>query len=80
MGNWKVKVKIKDLFGSEGGAEAIKSAAEGIVSRLPAGAPTSQLIKARDMADADPETALLVFNDGMSRIYDWADANRVWLS
>lgn len=75
---WKRTVKIKDLLTDEKTPEAIKNAAEGIIQRLPS-APTTKLAKARDMADADPETALLVFNDGLSRVYDWADANRIWL-
>jgi hypothetical protein len=75
---WKQRVKIKDLLTEEETPEAIKRAADGIIQRLP-WAPTNRLAKARDMADADPETALLVFNDGLNRVYDWADANRVWL-
>lgn len=75
---WKRTVKIRDLLTDEETPEAIKNAADGIIARLPH-APTAKLAKARDMADADPETALLVFNDGMNRVYDWADANRVWL-
>ncbi len=71
-------MKIKDLLGEEETPEAIKAAADGIIQRLP-GAPTSRLAKAREMADSDPETALLVFNDGLNRVYDWADSNRIWL-
>ncbi len=78
MAGWKRTVKIKHLLTDEETPEAIKKAADGIISRLP-DAPTAKLEKARDMADSDPETALLVFNDGLSRVYDWADANRVWL-
>lgn len=80
MARWLQTIKIKDLLGSEEGPDAIIAAADGIKSRLPEGAPVSQLTKARDMANVDPETALLVFNDGMDRIYDWADRNRVWLA
>jgi len=76
--SWNRTVNIKDLLSAEETPEAIKAAADGIIERLP-DAPTKQLAKARDMADADPETALLVFNDGLNRVYDWADANRVWL-
>lgn len=80
MARWDTTIEIKDLLVEDESAEAIKNAADGIVSRLPAGAPTGRLIKAKDMADSDPETALLVFNDGLNRVYDWADANRVWLA
>lgn len=80
MSRWIQTIKIKDLLSDADDAEAIKSAANGILSRVPTSAPTAKLAKARDMADEDPETALLVFNDGMNRLYDWADANRVWLA
>ena len=79
MRRWQRTVKIRDLLTDEETPEAIKKAADGIIERLP-NAPTSRLKKARDMAEADPETALLVFNDGLNRVYDWADEHRVWLS
>ena len=78
MRRWKRTVNIKDLLTEEETPEAIKAAANGIIERLP-DAPTARLVKAREMADEDPETALLVFNDGLNRVYDWADENRVWL-
>jgi hypothetical protein len=79
---WRKTVKIKDLLTDDETPEAIKAAATGIRKRLP-GAPDAllrKMSKARDMADADPETALLVFNDALSGIYSWADAERIWLS
>lgn len=78
MAAWKRTVKIKHFLTDEETPEAIKRAADGIIKCLP-GAPTAKLAKARDMADADPETALLIFNDGMNSIYDWADMERIWL-
>ena len=80
MSHWKQTIKIRDLLTEDSSADAIKTAAAELVLRLPNSAPTSRLQKAQAMADSDPETALLVFNDGMSRIYDWADDNRVWLA
>lgn len=79
MAKWKQTIQIKDLLTEGTDAETIKTAADGIVSRLPSSAPTSRLIKAKEMADTDEETALLVFNDGLDRVYDWADDNRIWL-
>ena len=80
MARWLKKVQIRDLLTEGQDAETIKTAADGIIARLPSEAPTSRLTKAKNIADQDPETALLVFNDGMNRIYDWADERRVWLS
>jgi hypothetical protein len=77
---WKRTLNIKQYLTEAETPEAIKAAADGIIGTLPTSAPTSRLAKARDMADDDLETALLVFNDGMDRVYDWADANRVWLA
>ena len=79
MTRWTRTIQIRDLLTGDESAEAIKGAADGIISRLP-DAPTSRIAKARDMADDDPETALLVFNAGLDAVYDWADFNRVWLS
>ena len=79
MTRWTRKVQIRDLLTDDESAEAIKAVANAIISRLP-DAPTSRIAKARDMADEDPETALLVFNAGLDAVYDWADFNRVWLS
>lgn len=81
MRKWEKTITIKDLLTDNDDSEAIKLAADGITARL-AGthAPTSRLIKAKEMADTDTETALLIFNDGLNRIYDWADDNRVWLA
>jgi len=76
---WTRTIQIKDLLTDDKSAEAIKSAASGIISRLP-DAPTSRIAKARDMAGDDPETALLMFNAGLDAVYDWADFNRFWLS
>ena len=80
MGRWTRTIEIKDCLTGDVSAEGIKTAAETILSRLPSNAHSRLLKKARDMAADDPETALLVFNDGLDRIYDWADQNRVWLS
>lgn len=79
MSRWLQTINIKDLLTDDEDAETIKAAASGIISRVPKSAPTAKLAKAREMADEDAETALLVFNDGLNRLYDWADANRVWL-
>lgn len=75
---WKATVNIKDVLTDEETPEAIKRAADAIIKRLP-GAPHRLIMKARGMANEDPETALLVFNEGLNRVYDWADQNRIWL-
>lgn len=80
MGRWRKTINIKEFLGDDTSPKGIKMAAEGIIPRLDHTFPTDRLQKAADMADADPETALLVFNDGLDRIYDWADRNRIWLA
>lgn len=80
MAAWSRTINIKQFLSNGEDAEAIKSAADGIVKVLPADAPYERLIKAKQMADDDPETALLIFNSGLDLIYDWADAHRVWLA
>ena len=80
MGKWQRTIKIKDLLDGDTSPEGIIRASDGIIDRLSGkGAPYARIEKARDMAKHDAETALLVFNDGMDRIYDWADDNRVWI-
>lgn len=80
MSKWKQTIQIKDLLAAGTDAAAIKKTADAIIERLPTEAPTSRLIKARDMADDDADTALLVFNRGLDSIYDWADDNSIWLA
>jgi len=78
MTKWARTIRIKDLISEDADADAIKKAATGIAERLPSSAPTGRLLKAAEMADDDPEIALLVFNNGLDRIYDWADYAGVW--
>lgn len=81
MSKWRKTINIKDAMSDDVSASGIKKAADTIMGRLSgSGAPYAKLEKARDMAGHDPETALLVFNDGMDRLYDWADDNSVWLA
>lgn len=81
MSKWRKTIKIKDALNGDVSSQGIIKAADTIMSRLAgSGAPFMKIEKAKDMACHDPETALLVFDDGMDRIYDWADEERVWLS
>lgn len=83
MSKWKQTINIKQHLSGDVSAEGIKKAATAITSEVAAVTSTAPMIRfvaAYDMADADPETALLVFNDAMDRLYDWADDNRVWLA
>jgi len=79
MTHWNRTIQIRDLLTGDDDADAIKRVADGLISRLP-DAPMDRISKARNMADEDAETALLVLNSGLDAIYDWADFNRVWLS
>ena len=81
MAKWTRTIKIKDALSNDTSADGIRAASSTIMSRLKgAGAPLARVEKARDIAAHDPETALLVFNEGLNKIYDWADENRVWLA
>lgn len=80
MSKWRKRISLKDALSGDISAEGIIAASNTIMDRLRgSGAPYAKIEKARDMAGYDPETALLVFNDGMDRIYDWADESRVWI-
>lgn len=81
MGRWTKTIKLKDAIGEDVSGDGILKASSEVMRRLTGtGAPCAKIERARDMAKHDPETALLVFNDGLDRIYDWADDNRVWLA
>ena len=81
MPKWRRTIKFRDAIGEDTSPEGIDAAATRVMDRLAkTTAPVSRIEKARDMAADDPETALLVFNDGLNRIYDWADDQRVWLA
>ena len=70
MGKWRTTIKIKDAIGEDTSADGIMNAASAIIDRLAGtGAPYAKIEKARDIAKHDTDTALLVFNDGLDRLY-----------
>lgn len=78
---WKRTIEIRDVLTDDTSAESIIHASTTIIERLKGTtAPVARLEKAKETASTDPETALLVFNDALDRVYDWADEHRVWLS
>lgn len=82
MTKWKQTISINEHLSDDVSAEGIKRAAAGVTCAIKAAsadAPIAGLQKASEMADEDSKTALLVFNDALHQLYDWADWNRVWL-
>lgn len=78
--NWKTTLKLRQLLTDKTDAEAIKALANGAIEAVKGtDAPISMFEKALKLADEDEEIALVIVNDAMNRLYDWADANRVWI-
>ena len=81
MQKWKQTIKLKHLLGPDTSPEAIKKLAQGALGALQnTSAPCAGFEKALKLADEDEEVALLVVNDAMNTLYDWANANRVWIA
>lgn len=64
MSKWKRTVPIKDLLQGEGTSDDIRSAVDGIMTRLPE-APSALLLRSKELADIDPDFALIIFNMGL---------------
>ena len=81
-GKWKSTLQIKDLLTEETTSEAIIRAANGIYDRLPPQARSikEDFRKAVSYAEKDAEVGLMVFNDAMEKLYDWADDTGVWVA
>lgn len=82
-GKWTRTLQIKDLLTKETTSEAIVKAANGIYDRLPIDTPATvkeAFRKAVSYAEKDAEVGLMVFNDGMEKLYDWADDTGVWVA
>ena len=81
MANWIFTLEIKDLISDDDSPTGAVNFAKEIVKRLKecGFAGTQQIINYFNkikITDADP---LAEVNEGLDRLYDWADTNRVWL-
>jgi hypothetical protein len=78
--SWTKKIVLRHLLTGETSAEAIKALANGAIEAVKnSDAPIAMFKKALALADKDEEVALVVVNDAMNKLYDWADDNRVWV-
>ena len=81
MANWKRTLHIKHLLSEQTDSATIIAAATKIAEKAkPIGAPTAKFDKAITFAATDEDIALLVFDDAMNDLYDWADDNLVWVA
>lgn len=78
---WRQTLHLRQFLDDDTSGEGVKRAATGIIGVL--GDHHSQSIKfkkALDFVETDAEVALLVFNDAMNQLYDWADNEKVWIA
>lgn len=77
---WLKNISIRDLITEDESAETIVSVADGLYKRLSGhGAPLDFVMLAKEKAFIETKVALVVLNEGLEEIYDWADENSVWL-
>lgn len=85
---WLVTVNIKDLLGEDESPEAVIAAATGIRQRMAnlSSSPLANDLDLMALGDILSDFADIVeapdvsdFNGVLDGLYDWADANRVWL-
>lgn len=89
MKQWKHKIDIKQYLGEDDSPEAVRSAAKGVVAELNklriafAGAYAEydllEMIEGFEFVTEDDTPDVAEFNYILSDLYDWADAERVWL-
>lgn len=81
---WRKTVNIKDLLGDDESPEAVVRAASQMVQRLRRAFPDpdnalEDIIAEFNDIDTTDKQPLLLFNDTLDSLYDWADSNRIWL-
>ena len=84
MTKWRKTVNIKDLLGDDESPEEVVRVAAAIVGRLNKAFPDpdyglEDIISEFEDIRVDDKRPCLLFNDTLSSLYDWADAERVWL-
>ena len=81
---WRETVNIKDLLTDDDSPENCENTAKALVKRLRAAFPKpdydlENIISDFEDVSANDKRPLALFNDILDNLYDWADANRVWL-
>ena len=84
MTKWRKTVNIKDLLGDDESPEEVVRVAAAIVGRFNKAFPDpdyglEDIISEFEDIRVDDKRPCLLFNDTLSSLYDWADAERVWL-
>ena len=91
---WKYEVKVKDLLGDDDSNERAVEIAKELAKRMRTALP-DKLLNVQDDDYDDEITSIIedletfnlemstdicsIFNERLDEIYDWADANRVWI-
>lgn len=82
---WKHTINIKDLLTADDESpREIERTAKAIAERLRKASPEPSdelryIIEEFEDISAEDKRPLLLFNDTLDSLYDWADAERIWL-
>ena len=84
IANWRKTVNIKDLLTDDDSPENCVRVASVIVERLRKAFPEPPdnlewILDEFEDISADDKRPSVLFNDTLESLYDWADAERVWL-
>ena len=84
MAIWRKTVNIKDLLTDDESPEEVVRIAGELTSRLEKAFPhpdydLEDIIEEFKDIEVTDKRPVVLFNDTLSRLYDWADAERVWL-
>ena len=80
--NWRTRVKVKDLLNDDESPDAVRATMAAIADRLEA-APQFRAFdtaRFRNIPDGDDVVSEQDYaNRLLSRMYDYADENRIWM-
>ena len=84
MANWRRTVNIKDLLTDDDSPAECKRVAQAMAARLRGkfsepGDELLDIIESFEGLEATDNRPLAVLNDILDNLYDWADAERIWL-
>ena len=85
MTRWKRRIKIKDLLDGDDSPEEVVRIAAVVVERLRKDTPSGRdadldfVVSEFEDITAEDKKPVLLFDDALDQLYDWADYNRVWI-
>lgn len=80
MAKWVKTIAFRDFITGDTSPAGVAYTAKQMMAVLATtNAPTMALAEAQKRADAGDEYSWLLLDHALDRIYDWADANRVWI-